>query len=62
VGNFKVTMSAGSFSMNNSLGNSLSVELGEFVDQVEVLKEDGSSGTSSLWELVAFNWHASASG
>jgi hypothetical protein len=55
-------MSAGSFSVNNSLGDSLSVELGEFVDQVEVLKEDGSSGASSLRELVAFNWHPSTSG
>ena len=62
MSNLKVAVCACTLGMDNSLRDSLSVELGEFVDQVEVLKKDGSSGASSLRELVAFNWHASTSG
>ena len=60
MSNLKVAVCPSTLSMDNSLRNSLSVELGEFVDQMEVLKQDGSSGSSCQRELVAVYWHASA--
>ena len=62
VGNLEEAVSAGSLSVDDSLGDSLSIELCEFVDQVEVLKEQRASGASSHRELVVVNWHARASG
>ena len=46
MSNLKVAVCASTLSMDNSLRDSLSVELGEFVDQMEVLKQDGSSRSS----------------
>ena len=46
MGDLKVAMCASTLGMDNSLRDSLSIELGEFVDQMEVLKQDGSSGSS----------------
>lgn len=47
VGNLKVSMSACSLGVDDSFRNSLSVKLGELIDKVEVLEEDGASGSSS---------------
>ena len=35
-------MGAGSLGMNNSFGDSLSVEVGKFVNEVEIRNNDGS--------------------
>jgi len=45
--NLNVTVSTGSLSVDSSLGNSLTSEMGQFVKEVEVLGEDGAIGTSS---------------
>jgi hypothetical protein len=42
IGNLEDTMSTRSFSMDNSLWNSFSIEVSKLIDQVEVLKEDWS--------------------
>ena len=47
VSDFEDTMGCGSLSMHNTLWNSLSIEMGELVDECKVLQEDGSPGTSS---------------
>ena len=47
MSDFQVAMSTGTLCMDNSLRNSLSVKLGEFVNEVEILKKDRASGTSS---------------
>ena len=48
MGDFEDSMSTGSLSVDHSLGDSLSVELCELVNQMHVLEEDGSSGSSGL--------------
>jgi hypothetical protein len=48
--------------MDHSLGDALSVELGEFVDKVEVLEEQRASRAGRHRELVVVNWHATARG
>jgi len=60
VSHFEVAVGTGSLGVDDSLGDSLSVKLGELVNQVEVLQEDGSSGASGHRVLVVVNRHASA--
>lgn len=55
-----MAMSTCTLGVNNSLGDSLSVELGKLVDQVEVLEEDGASRAGSHRVLVVVDRHASA--
>jgi hypothetical protein len=47
VGDFKVSMGSSSLSMYNSLGDPLSVEMCQFIDEVEVRDDDGAIGSSS---------------
>jgi len=44
---FTDTVCTGAFGMYNTLWDSLSCEMSEFVNQVEVLKKDGAVGTGS---------------
>jgi hypothetical protein len=60
VSHLEVAVSTGSLGVDDSLGDSLSVKLGELVNQVEVLEEDGSSGASGDRVLVVVDRHASA--
>jgi len=46
VSDFEDTMGCGSLSMHNTLWDSLSVEMGELIDEGEVLQKDGTSWTS----------------
>ena len=53
-------MCAAAFGVNDPLRNALSVEVGDEVNQVEVLKEEGAVGTGTLclvwmgyWDTVA---------
>jgi hypothetical protein len=52
---FQIPMSPSTFRMNDSLRDSFSVKLGEFVNKMEVLQKDGASGTSSKRILVVVN-------
>jgi len=47
VSNLEVAVGACALGVNDALRDSLSVELGEFVDQVEVLEENRAAGASS---------------
>ena len=47
MSNIEVAVSTSSLSVNHSLWDSLSVELSELVDEVDILEEDGSSRASS---------------
>jgi hypothetical protein len=44
---FENSVSSSSFSVDNSLWNSLSIKVSEFVDESKILEEDGSSRSSS---------------
>ena len=46
VSDFEDTMGCGSLSMHNTLWDSLSVEMGELIDEGEVLQKDGTSWIS----------------
>ena len=48
--------------MHDSLGDSLSVEVSEFVDQVEVLEQDWASWSGSHGVLVVVDGITSGSG
>ena len=50
------------FGVNDSLGDSLPVKLGEFVDKVEVLDQDGALGSSSHAVLVIIDWRTRTRG
>lgn len=46
VGNFKETVSTSTLSMDNSLGDTLSIEMSKLVNKVEVLKKERSTRSS----------------
>jgi len=48
VGDLEVTVCAGTFGMDNTLGDPLTIEVSEEVDMVEVLKEQWAIGRCSL--------------
>ena len=52
VGNFKVSVSSSSLSVYNSLGNSLSVEMSKFVNEVKILEDDRAIRSDSHAVLV----------
>ena len=52
MSNLADTVGSCAFSVDNALGDPFSCEVGEFVDQVEVLKKNGAVGTSSERVLV----------
>lgn len=58
LGDLENTVSTGSLGMDHTLWNSLPVEVGDLVDQVEVLKHDWSLGSRSHRVLVVVNWGA----
>ena len=62
MGDFEVAVSAGSLGVDDSFGDSLPVEFGEFVDEVEVLEEDGTVGTEGHGVLVAADGEALGGG
>jgi hypothetical protein len=47
MSNFTDTVGSGAFGVDNTLWDSLSCEVSELVNQVEVLKKDGTVGTGS---------------
>lgn len=47
MSDFTDTVGGGSFGVYNSLWDSLTSEVGKFVDEVEILEEDGTVWTSS---------------
>ncbi len=55
-------MSSATFSVDNSLWDSLAVEVGDEVDQVEVLKEEGAICTSTLGLVWMRHWDTIAVG
>ena len=52
VGDFNVSMGSGTFSVDDSLWDSLTGEVSEFVEEMEVLGEDGSAGAGRHRVLV----------
>ena len=59
---FKEAVRSCTFGVHDSLGNALPVELGELVDEVEILKEDGTFGSSSHRVLVVVDGRAGTGG
>ena len=51
-------MGGSTLSMHHSLGDSLTGEVSEFVEEVEILGEDGATGTSGHRVLVVVDGHA----
>ena len=62
IGDLNVSVCASTLGMDNSLWNSLTREVSEFVEQVEVLREDGPAGTRSHRVLVVIDRGARARG
>ena len=59
MGNLAVAMGARALRMYDSFGNALPGEMGQFVNQVEVLQQNGTAGSSCHGVLVVVNWVAS---
>ena len=55
-------MSTGTLSMHNSLRDALTGEVSEFIEEMEVLSEDGTAGASSHRVLVVIDGCTRASG
>ena len=60
ISDFDITVGSGTLGVHNSLRDSLTSEVSEFVEQDKVLSEDGSAGTSSHRVLVVVDGHARA--
>ena len=60
VGDFKITVGTCTFSVYNSLGNSLTREMSKFIEEMEILSEDGASWTGSHRVLVVVDGGAGA--
>lgn len=56
VGDLEVSPSASTFSVNDSFGNALTIEVSKLVDQVEVLEEESTVLTSSHGVLIVIDW------
>ncbi len=48
IGNLELAIGTGSLGVDNTLGDSLPVEMGEKINQVEVLKQERTIGANSL--------------
>ena len=46
MGDFKVSVGSSSLGMNYSLGDPLSIEMGQFIDEMEVRDDDRAVGSS----------------
>jgi hypothetical protein len=55
VSDFEVTVSTGTLGVDDSFGDSFSVETGELVDQIEILEEDWAVFSSGEGVLVVVN-------
>ena len=60
VGDCEDTVGTCSFGVDDSLGDAFAVELSQFVNEVEVLKQDRSTRASCLREHIIVNWHTCA--
>lgn len=60
MSNIEVAVSSSSLSVDHSLRDSFAVELGELIDEMDILKEKGSSSSSAHRVLVIVYWVASA--
>ena len=56
------TMGPATFGVDNTLRNTFPIEVGDEIDQVEILKEERSIGTSPLSLIWMGHWHAIAGG
>lgn len=48
VSYLQISESSRAFGMNNSFWNSLAIKVSHFVDEVDILKQNGSAGSNSL--------------
>ena len=62
IGNFEESMGCGTLGVHNSLGDSLTGEVSELVEEMEVLSEDGATGTSGHRVLVVIDGSTRAGG
>jgi len=62
IGDLAISMSAGTLGVHNSLGDSLTSEVSELVEEVEVLGKDGATRTSRHGVLVIVDRRATARG
>ena len=60
LGAFEGTMSTAAFGVDDSLGNAFTVEMGEKVDQMEILKKQWAVGTDTLGLVWMGHWDAIA--
>ena len=56
VGDFEVTVSTSTLSVDDSFGDSFTIEVGDFIDEVEVLEEDWAVFSSGQTVLVVIDW------
>lgn len=61
MSNIEVAVSSSSLGVDNSFRDSLTVELSQLVDEVNVLEKEWSSGASAHRVLIVINWVTSAS-
>jgi hypothetical protein len=61
MGHFELPKSASSFGVNDPLWDSLSVKMGEEIDKMEVLEEDGAPWTNGLGGGSEGDWAAAGS-
>ena len=59
---FEIPMGTGSLGVDSSFGDALSIEVGQFVDEVEVGDHDRAPFSSSKAVLVVIDWLSSRGG
>ena len=62
IGDFNIAVGTCTLSMHNSLGDSLTSKVSKLVKEVEVLSEDGATGTSGHRVLVVVDGSTGARG
>jgi hypothetical protein len=56
VGDFEVSEGAGALGVDNALGDSLTVEVSHFVDEVDILEQDWTALAYGLGSSLHANW------
>lgn len=56
VGHFKVAVSTGALGMDDTFGDALAIKVGQLVNEMVVLEEDGTVGTDGERVLVIGDW------
>ncbi len=56
VGHFKVAVSTGALGMDDTFGDAFAIKVGQLVNEVVVLEEDGTVGTDGERVLVIGDW------